>query len=106
MNWERIISAWIIFLGMAIISIIAAQIPPRIPNPLRRGAQFLLCLLFIAMGAFAFIAEYYHISFFWAILFAPAICTIALLLCFLYFFLREKRKKRGNGRTPLTGGGT
>ncbi len=92
MNWEPVIIAWIIFLGIAIISIIAVQTTPGLQKAFRRTAQFMLCIMYVAIGVFAIIAEYYHINFLWAILFAPAVCIIVLILFFLFSSLKEKRK--------------
>jgi len=73
MNWEPVIIAWIVLLGIAILGIIAIQTAPRIHNAFRRPAQIMFCVLILAFDVFAVIAEYYRINFLWSILFAPAV---------------------------------
>ena len=94
MNWEPVIIAWIVLLGVAILGIIAIQTAPRIHNAFRRLAQIMFCVLILALDVFAVIAEYYRINFLWSILFAPAVCMIVLLP----FFLRQRGP--GNHRPP------
>lgn len=91
MNWTPVFYAWGFFVFTTILALIGIQVRSRRQPAFRSGARSLVLLLGLSLCLFAVIAEYFHISIWWAPLVLP---VIGMLGAFFFLSISSAKRKR------------